>query len=81
MGGTTYDQDLLRAATLADLSGTLGLEGPVELALRFNLAKRGVSTVLVGLSDETQLEEAIRFGQRGPLPADALERVLSVARG
>ena len=81
MGGTTYDQDLLRAATLADLSGTLGLEGPVELALRFNLAKPGVSTVLVGLSDEAQLEEAIRFGQRGPLPADELERVLSVARG
>jgi L-galactose dehydrogenase/L-glyceraldehyde 3-phosphate reductase len=76
MGGTTYEQDLQRARALAELSRELGLEGPVELAVRFNLAKPGVSTVLVGLSDEGQLEDAIRYGQRGPLPADAVERVL-----
>ena len=80
MAGTTYDQDLERARALADLSGTLGLAGPVELALRFNLAKPGVSTVLVGLSDQAQLEDAIRYGERGPLPADAVERVLSLTR-
>src|SRR5262245_21757665 len=34
MGGTTYEQDLLHARALADLSGELALEGPVELALR-----------------------------------------------
>jgi L-galactose dehydrogenase/L-glyceraldehyde 3-phosphate reductase len=81
MAGTSYDQDLARARALADLSGALGLEGPVELALRFNLAKPGVSTVLVGLSDEGQLEDALRYGERGPLPADAVERVLAVAKG
>ena len=80
MAGTTYDQDLLGAQSLADLSGALGLEGSVELALRFNLAKPGVSTVLVGLSDQAQLEDAIRYGERGPLPADAVEPVLSVTR-
>jgi aryl-alcohol dehydrogenase-like predicted oxidoreductase len=81
MAGSTYERDAAQAAALADLGGSLGLEGPVELALRFNLTKPGVSTVLVGLSDERQLEDALKYGQRGPLPADAVERVLAVARG
>jgi aryl-alcohol dehydrogenase-like predicted oxidoreductase len=80
MAGSTYERDRVRAAALTDLSGALGLEGPVELALRFNLAKPGVSTVLVGLSDQAQLEEALRYGERGPLSPDAVERVLAVAR-
>ena len=80
IAGTTFDQDAPRAAALRDLSGTLGLEGPVELALRFAMGKPGVSTVIVGFSDAAQLEDAIRYAERGPLDQDAVERVLGVVR-
>ena len=78
MVGTSFDADLAAAQPLADLAGELGLEGPVELALRFVMAKEGVSTTIVGYSDAGQLEEAIRFAERGPLPADAVDRVLEL---
>jgi L-galactose dehydrogenase/L-glyceraldehyde 3-phosphate reductase len=76
--GEAYEDDLARAQALAALAADLGLEGPVELALRFALAKAGVATVLVGFSDAAQLSEAIRWAERGPLPADAVARVLSL---
>jgi aryl-alcohol dehydrogenase-like predicted oxidoreductase len=78
IAGTTFDQDAPRAAALRDLSGTLGLEGPVELAVRFAIARPGVSSVIVGFSDLGQLEEAIRYAERGPLAADAVERVAAM---
>ena len=80
IAGTQFDQDAARAGALRDLAGTLGLEGPVELALRFAMGKRGVSTVIVGFSDVAQLEEAIRYAERGPLGEDAVERILKVAK-
>src|SRR5919204_191762 len=64
------------AAALTDLAGTLGLEGPIELSLRLALGKPGVSTVIVGYSDQAQLEEAIRYAERGGLPADAVGGVV-----
>jgi predicted aldo/keto reductase-like oxidoreductase len=57
------------------------MEGPVELAIRFALAKEGVSTVLVGYSTMGHLEDAIRFAERGPLAKDAIERVLALSSG
>jgi L-galactose dehydrogenase/L-glyceraldehyde 3-phosphate reductase len=78
--GATYEGDLGRARALSTLAVELGLEGPVELALRFALAKPGVSTVLAGYSNLEQLEECIRWAERGPLPEDAVRRVLDAAR-
>jgi L-galactose dehydrogenase/L-glyceraldehyde 3-phosphate reductase len=75
--GEDYQQDLARARALAALVAELGLESPVGLALRFALAKPGVSTVLVGFSDPMQLEDAIRWTERGALPDDAVQRVLA----
>jgi aryl-alcohol dehydrogenase-like predicted oxidoreductase len=43
------------------------------------MGKDGVSTVIVGFSDVAQLEEAIRYAERGPLAEDAIERILNVA--
>jgi aryl-alcohol dehydrogenase-like predicted oxidoreductase len=77
VGGSSYAADVAHAETAARLSKDLGLESPVELALRFGLSKPGVSTVLVGYSNLDQLEEAIRYAERGPLPAEAVQRVLS----
>jgi aryl-alcohol dehydrogenase-like predicted oxidoreductase len=77
-GGTDYEADLERARALASLPAELGLESPLELGLRFALAKRGVSTVLVGYSDLTHLEDAIRWADRGPLDEATVRRVLEV---
>jgi aryl-alcohol dehydrogenase-like predicted oxidoreductase len=76
-GGAGYSTDLSRANRLRELSVELGLESQVELALRFGLSKQGVSTVLVGYSNMGHLEEAIRFAERGPLPEEAVKKILS----
>lgn len=78
--GGDYSGDLERACTRARLAEELGLEDPVELALRFALSKPGVATVLVGYSNVGQLESAIRWAERGPLPPEAVEQVVAAAR-
>ena len=80
-GGLGYAHDLARAQALAPLAHELGLENPLELSLRFVQAHGGVSTVIVGYSDLTQLEDALRWTSRGPLPADAVGRVVALAQG
>lgn len=77
VSGGSYATDLERAARFAALASDVGLESPVELAIRFGLSKPGVSTVLVGYSSLAHLEEAIRFANRGPLSAEIVERILS----
>jgi aryl-alcohol dehydrogenase-like predicted oxidoreductase len=81
VAGADYARDLERARALAPLAQELGLESPLELALRFVLSKRGVSTALVGYSDLAQLEDAIRWAERGPLPQEAVRRVVEGLRG
>src|SRR5581483_6320970 len=78
--GTEYGRDLARAERLRPLVAELGLESPLELAVRFALAKPGVSTALLGPSDRAQLAEALRWAERGPLPPDAVERALALVR-
>jgi aryl-alcohol dehydrogenase-like predicted oxidoreductase len=79
-GGPDYAGNIARARTLAPLVADLGLESPIELALRFAQSKPGISTVLVGYSDLAQLEDALRWTARGPLPAAGVERVVALAR-
>jgi L-galactose dehydrogenase/L-glyceraldehyde 3-phosphate reductase len=79
--GSEYERDLERARGLADLAQAWGLEGTLELSLRFALSKPGVSTVLVGYSDQRQLEEALRWTSRGPLTPDAVGRIVARAQG
>ena len=80
ISGADYGRDLERARALAPLARKLGLESPLELALRFALSKPGVSTVLVGYSDLAQLEDAVRWTGRGPLPEDGVLRVVEGLR-
>jgi aryl-alcohol dehydrogenase-like predicted oxidoreductase len=79
VAGGDYAEDLRQSRRRAELASELGLDGPVELALRFALAKSGVSTVIVGYSDLGQLRAALRWAERGPLDAEAVERVLALA--
>src|SRR5205807_1250505 len=77
--GSSYAVDLERANRLAQLARDLGLESSVELAIRFALAREGVSTVLVGYSNLGHLEEAIRFAERGPLAEAGVRRALELS--
>jgi len=79
VSGGSYATDLERAQSAASLAHEMGLDGPVELAIRFGLSKAGVSTVLVGYSTLEQLEEAIKYAERGPLSDDAIRRVLELS--
>jgi aryl-alcohol dehydrogenase-like predicted oxidoreductase len=78
--GGEFVSDVERAQKLLALSKEAGLDGPVELGLRFALAKGGISTILVGFSDVEQLEDAARWIDRGAVPADLVDRVVQLAR-
>jgi L-galactose dehydrogenase/L-glyceraldehyde 3-phosphate reductase len=77
--GGEYDKDVERARKLADFVRQFGLESPFELSLRFALAKPGVSTVLVGLSEFSHLDNAIRWAERGPLSEEQVWEVVKAA--
>jgi aryl-alcohol dehydrogenase-like predicted oxidoreductase len=79
-GGPTYEGHLERARALLPIVEELGLESGLELGFRFALSKEGVSSVLVGFSDLGQLEDSIRWTERGPLPASAMDRIVALAR-
>jgi aryl-alcohol dehydrogenase-like predicted oxidoreductase len=77
--GGEFDRDLQRASALPAIAKDYGCEDPVELAFRFALAKPGISTVLLGFSNQEQLEAALRWSERGPLPDPAVERIVGAA--
>jgi aryl-alcohol dehydrogenase-like predicted oxidoreductase len=79
VSGGEFEADLRRARALAELAQAAGLDGPVELGLRFPLAKAGISTVLIGFSDIDQVRDALRWVGRGPLAAPLTERVIALA--
>jgi aryl-alcohol dehydrogenase-like predicted oxidoreductase len=77
VAGDTYEADIDRASRLQALAAELGLENALELSFRLVISHPGVSTALVGFSDQQQLEDAIRWADRGPLSADQISRVLA----
>jgi aryl-alcohol dehydrogenase-like predicted oxidoreductase len=77
--GNAYEVDLSKAVWRGALARELGLESAMELSFRFVVAKQGVSTALVGFSDQDQVEQAITWAERGPLSQDQVQRVLEAA--
>lgn len=47
----------------------------VESAIRFVISKSGVSTALLGISSRDQLEQAVKYVERGPLSVDTLRHI------
>ena len=70
-----YVADVARAKRFSFLVEDGTVESLVEASIRFVLGKPELSTALVGISSPEQLEEAVRYANRGPLPADALARI------
>jgi aryl-alcohol dehydrogenase-like predicted oxidoreductase len=70
-----YSADVGRARRYSFLVEKGVVSDLVEAAVRFVLSKPGVSTALLGISSLNQLEKAVQYVERGPLPADALENI------
>jgi L-galactose dehydrogenase/L-glyceraldehyde 3-phosphate reductase len=77
--GAGFTDDVERAQRLAALIGNAEVESTLELSLRLALTKAGVSTALVGFSNQSQLEAALAWTERGDLPASLVSRVVDAA--
>ena len=75
ISGTDYADDERRAERLRPIAAELGI-GLAELAVRFALSKVGLATALVGVSAVDQIEFATRAAEAGPLPAEAVQRIV-----
>jgi aryl-alcohol dehydrogenase-like predicted oxidoreductase len=80
LSGADYQRDLERAQAIQEIAAEMNYESGLELALRFALTTPGISTVLVGFSDLQQMEDALRWTGRGPLPGGVLQRIVGLAR-
>jgi aryl-alcohol dehydrogenase-like predicted oxidoreductase len=71
----SYDADVQNAQRFAFLIHE-GIAGSlVEAAIRFVIGTPGVSTALLGISSPEQLEQAVQYVERGPLPAGILHGI------
>ena len=78
--GADYRRDVERACRFEPLLREGHADSLIELAIRYPLAHRAVSTVLVGYSTLEQLEYAARAVEKGPLPPAVLARIGEVQR-
>jgi aryl-alcohol dehydrogenase-like predicted oxidoreductase len=68
-------QQLLAFYKLLDESGL----GIVEMALRWAVGRRDASTILIGPKTCEQVEQSVAAAERGPLSADVVARLDSIA--
>lgn len=74
-GGQSFAEDVTRSQHVGVLVQEGYADSLIEAAIRFATGKAEVSTVLIGIAAMEQLEQAVEYGGRGPLPAEALERL------
>jgi len=70
-----YRDDVARAQRFTFLVEDGVVSNLVEAAVRLAVSKPGVSTALLGISSRDQLEEAVKYVDRGPLSVDALGQI------
>jgi aryl-alcohol dehydrogenase-like predicted oxidoreductase len=71
----SYDADLARARRLMPLVEEGFAQSLAEAATRFAIAHPAIGTILVGMAALDQFEEALQAVEKGPLPAEALDRL------
>ncbi|HTZ38492.1 MAG TPA: aldo/keto reductase [Stellaceae bacterium] len=79
--GSSYRTDVERARRFMPLVREGHADSLIELALRYVIAHKAVSTVLVGYSTLDQLEIAARSINQGPLSPGALARIAEIQAG
>ena len=77
----TYAEDVALARRFRLLMQEGYVSSLVEAAIRFAISKPEVSTAMVGVSDIAQLEAAIAYANRGPLPVEAMDCLPDVWEG
>jgi aryl-alcohol dehydrogenase-like predicted oxidoreductase len=75
---TTFAEDVALAGRFRFLVREGYAASLVEAAIRFAIGKPEISTALVGISTLDQLEQAAAAAERGPLPAEATERLCQI---
>ncbi|NWF53410.1 MAG: aldo/keto reductase [Syntrophaceae bacterium] len=70
-----YGDDVARARRFSFLVEEGVVNNLVEAAVRFAVSNANVSTALLGISSLEQLEEAVKYVERGPLPGEILARI------
>ena len=79
--GRDYAMDAKRARQLEPLVKEGHADSLIEAGLRFVIASKGISTVLVGYSTFEHFEYAAKAMQKGPLKAPALKRLAELQAG
>jgi L-galactose dehydrogenase/L-glyceraldehyde 3-phosphate reductase len=76
--GQSFAEDVQQSRLFQFLLQEEHASSLVEAAIRFASGKLEVSTVLIGISHMQQLEQAVDYIAKGPLPAEALDRLKQV---
>ena len=79
--GASFAEDVQRSQSFRFLIQEGYADSLIEAAIRFVIGKAEVSTVLIGISHLEQLEQAAAYIAKGPLPAEALDRLNQVWAG
>ena len=77
----TYQEDLDRSSAFRFLVDDGYVGSLVEAAIRFSLSNEHISSSLIGIASIEQLQQAIEYGNKGPLPAEAIEKLDAVWSG
>ena len=72
--------DYRRAKPFRNLAKEIG-ESAASLAHRYSLTMAGISTVVLGVKNRTELRECIDAAARGPLEPDLISKIDAAVRG
>ncbi len=70
-----YGDDVARARRYSFLVEEGMVSNLVEAAVRFVVSNGNISTALLGISSLDQLEQAVNYIERGPLPVETLAKI------
>ncbi len=73
-----YGDDVARARRYSFLVEEGMVSNLVEAAVRFVVSNGNVSTALLGISSLDQLEQAVNYIERGPLPVETLAKIRTI---